>query len=68
MILSFCWLVHYNVVYLGTQALNLKDQFGVCHLSTGDMLREIAKQDSPLGQRVSGCSLTRFSIHIHVVM
>jgi len=37
----------------GTQALNLKEKLGICHLSTGDMLRAIAKEDSPLGKRVA---------------
>jgi len=37
----------------GTQAINLKESLGVCHLSTGDMLRAIAKEDSPLGKRVA---------------
>jgi len=36
----------------GTQAINLKDDLGICHLSTGDMLRAIAKEDSPLGKKV----------------
>lgn len=37
----------------GTQALTLKESLGICHLSTGDMLRAIAKEDSPLGKKVA---------------
>lgn len=35
----------------GTQAKLLKDYFKVPHISTGDILREAVKQDSPLGQK-----------------
>jgi len=34
----------------GTQARILKEKTGICHLSTGEMLREFAKQDTPLGK------------------
>jgi len=36
----------------GTQAENVTQTYGICHLSTGDMLRAIAKTDSPLGKKV----------------
>lgn len=34
----------------GTQAAKLKEKFNLVHLSTGDILREEIKQNSPLGQ------------------
>lgn len=34
----------------GTQAPNIKDAYNVCHLATGDMLREQVKQGTPLGK------------------
>jgi len=33
----------------GTQAPNIKHKFCVCHLATGDMLREQVAQKTPLG-------------------
>jgi len=33
----------------GTQAPNIRDKFCVCHLATGDMLREQVQQKTPLG-------------------
>lgn len=36
----------------GTQARILKERTGICHLSTGEMLREFAKQNTPLGQEL----------------
>lgn len=33
----------------GTQARILKEKTGICHLSTGEMLREYASKDTPLG-------------------
>ncbi|KAL0572163.1 adenylate kinase, partial [Marasmius crinis-equi] len=33
----------------GTQAPRIRDQFCVCHLATGDMLREQVAQKTPLG-------------------
>ncbi|KAJ7144899.1 adenylate kinase 1 [Mycena crocata] len=33
----------------GTQAPRIKDEFCVCHLATGDMLREQVNQKTPLG-------------------
>jgi len=36
----------------GTQATLLKQDFGVCHLSTGDMLRATAATDTPLGKKI----------------
>ena len=36
----------------GTQARILKEKTGICHLSTGEMLREFAKQNTPLGQEL----------------
>ncbi|MBR6327875.1 MAG: adenylate kinase [Alphaproteobacteria bacterium] len=34
----------------GTQARILREKFGLCHLSTGEMLRAYAKEDTPLGR------------------
>ena len=34
----------------GTQARILKEKTHICHLSTGEMLREYAEQDTPLGR------------------
>lgn len=36
----------------GTQAPRLKEQYGVCHLSTGDMLREEVASGSTLGKEL----------------
>lgn len=36
----------------GTQARILKERTHVCHLSTGEMLREYAKKDTPLGREL----------------
>ena len=36
----------------GTQARILKERTGICHLSTGEMLREFAKKDTPLGREL----------------
>jgi len=33
----------------GTQAPKIRDEFCVCHLATGDMLREQVAQKTPLG-------------------
>ena len=33
----------------GTQAPNIKQKFCVCHLATGDMLREQVVRKTPLG-------------------
>ncbi|KAK4058661.1 adenylate kinase [Microbotryomycetes sp. JL221] len=35
----------------GTQAPNIKDKFNVCHLATGDMLRDQVKQGTDLGKQ-----------------
>lgn len=35
----------------GTQAVRLRDQFGLLHLSTGDILREAVKAESELGRQ-----------------
>lgn len=37
----------------GTQAARLAEHFGVPHIATGDMLREAAGADTPLGRRVA---------------
>jgi len=36
----------------GTQAQLLQEKFGLIKLSTGDMLREVIKQDNPLSKRI----------------
>lgn len=36
----------------GTQARILKEKTGICHLSTGEMLREYAEKDTPLGREL----------------
>jgi adenylate kinase len=36
----------------GTQARILKERTSVCHLSTGEMLREYAEKDTPLGREL----------------
>lgn len=33
----------------GTQAPRIRDEFCVCHLATGDMLREQVAEKTPLG-------------------
>ncbi len=33
----------------GTQAMFLKERFGACHISTGDILRKAVNDQSPLG-------------------
>jgi adenylate kinase len=35
----------------GTQAVRLKEKYGIAHLSTGDMLREAVAMDSPIGRQ-----------------
>ncbi len=36
----------------GTQARILRDNMHICHLSTGEMLREYAEKDTPLGREL----------------
>ena len=36
----------------GTQAEMLKEKYNIPHISTGDILREVSKEDSELGQYV----------------
>lgn len=38
----------------GTQAPKLKDFFGVCHLATGDLLRDEIRNQTPLGLKIKG--------------
>lgn len=38
----------------GTQASRLKEKFNVVHISTGDLFRAHIKNNTPLGQQVSG--------------
>ncbi len=35
----------------GTQAMFLKERFGACHISTGDILRKAVNDQSPLGMK-----------------
>jgi adenylate kinase len=37
----------------GTQAKLLQDQFGICQISTGDILRKAVTEQSPLGREAS---------------
>ena len=37
----------------GTQAKLLQDEFGVCQISTGDILRKAVSEQTPLGKRAS---------------
>lgn len=37
----------------GTQARILKEKTHICHLSTGEMLREFAQKDTPLGRELN---------------
>ncbi len=37
----------------GTQAKVLCDRFGLVHVNTGDRLREMAEEPSPIGERIS---------------
>jgi len=39
----------------GTQSAKLIELLGVAHLSTGDILRQMAQVDTPLGRRVAEC-------------
>ena len=39
----------------GTQATNIKEKFGVPHISTGDMFRAAVKEGTPLGQKAKAC-------------
>jgi adenylate kinase len=38
----------------GTQCELLKEEYGVVHLSTGDILRAAVKDKTPLGQQAQG--------------
>lgn len=38
----------------GTQCEMIKERYGVVHLSTGDMLRQAAKEGTEVGLKVSG--------------
>ncbi len=38
----------------GTQANRIADEFGIRHLSTGDILREAVKNNTPLGDKAKG--------------
>src|SRR5262245_35110911 len=37
----------------GTQAKRMSERYGLPHISTGEMLREIARRDTPLGREIS---------------
>lgn len=37
----------------GTQAVNISKRYGICHISTGDMLREQVSKQTKLGQEAS---------------
>ena len=38
----------------GTQAIRVSQDFKVCHLSTGDLLRAAIRDGTPLGKKVKG--------------
>jgi adenylate kinase len=38
----------------GTQAAKLVEEFGMCHISTGDILRAAVKNQTPLGVKAKG--------------
>jgi len=38
----------------GTQAAKIVEEFGIVHISTGDMLRESIKKQGPIGKRAKG--------------
>src|ERR1700754_3032264 len=38
----------------GTHGVRLADEFGIVHISSGDVLREAIKSDTPLGRRLAG--------------
>jgi adenylate kinase len=47
-----------NIVFLGppgagkgTQAVDMAKKLGICHISTGDILREAVRQGTPLGKK-----------------
>lgn len=44
------WLISYLLLCNFFQAPKLKDRYGVCHLSTGDMLRAEVASGSKLGK------------------
>jgi adenylate kinase len=46
-------LFGYNGSGKGTQAENIKKEYGFCHISTGDALREEVAAQTPLGKEVS---------------
>jgi len=44
-----CVFNYYRTKGKGTQAPRIRDEFCVCHLATGDMLREQVAKKTPLG-------------------
>ena len=42
----------------GTQAVRLARRFGISHISTGEILREAVRTDSPLGRQVAATLAT----------
>jgi hypothetical protein len=47
--ITFDRIVQFLPAGKGTQAPKIRDEFCVCHLATGDMLREQVSQKTPLG-------------------
>jgi adenylate kinase len=49
-----CVVVWSSASGKGTQCELLKEEYGVVHLSTGDILRAAVKDKTPLGQQAQG--------------
>ena len=52
----------------GTEAAYLKEQYNMPHISTGNMLREKAQEDSDLGRDINyKINIFRFMVHFFLV-